>query len=136
VSQLTSKLRAAVRARPFAVGSGVLAGWLGLCAGAAAQAVDQATLAREGQPLFARNCAVCHGANGEGLAGPRLVGRDFLKSSVAVVVQILEGYEARGMPPFKAQFNDRQVAAIGTYVRNAWGNSFGIVLPDEVKNSR
>ena len=40
-----------------------------------AQAVaDQATLMREGGPLFAKNCAECHGAQGQGGLGPKLAG--------------------------------------------------------------
>jgi mono/diheme cytochrome c family protein len=101
-----------------------------------AQAVDQATLVREGQPLYARNCAVCHGANGEGGAGPKLIAYEFLGRPGAVIAQIFVGNEEKGMPPFKETLNDRQVAAIGTYVRNAWGNKYGVITPDEVKTAR
>lgn len=101
-----------------------------------AQAADLATLQREGGPLFAKNCSPCHGNNGEGGAGPKLVGHDFLASAGAVIGQIFNGNEDHGMPAFRELLNDRQTAAIATYVRNAWGNKYGIVTPDEVKQSR
>jgi mono/diheme cytochrome c family protein len=39
------------------------------------------------------------------------------------------------MPPFDA-LNNRQAAAVATFVRNAWGNEFGVVLPDYVDRLR
>jgi mono/diheme cytochrome c family protein len=101
-----------------------------------AQAADLATLKREGGPLFTGNCAVCHGQQGEGGMGPKLVGYEFLKSSPAVIAQIFNGMEEHGMPPFRDQLKDRQIAAIATFIRNSWGNSFGIVTPDEVAAAR
>jgi mono/diheme cytochrome c family protein len=35
------------------------------------------------------------------------------------------------MPPFP-QLDDTQLAAVATYIRNSWGNSFGGVSPEEV----
>jgi len=40
------------------------------------------------------------------------------------------------MPAFGGQFDDQQVAAIVTYIRNSWGNDFGPVSPDEVAAKR
>ncbi len=89
-----------------------------------------ATLRREGRLLYARECLLCHGGEGEGIAGPELAGNDFLNSGGRVVAQIMGGDEERGMPPFGESLKDRQIAAIATYVRNSWGNEFGVVLPD------
>jgi mono/diheme cytochrome c family protein len=52
------------------------------------------------------------------------------------VAQILGGDEERGMPPFDGSLEDRQVAAIATFVRNSWGNEFGVVLPEYVTRVR
>jgi mono/diheme cytochrome c family protein len=97
-----------------------------------AQAADMATLTREGAPLYTGNCSVCHGRAGQGDMGPKLVGFELLKNAPALVGQIFNGFEEHGMPPFRDQLNDRQIAAIATYVRNAWGNAYGIVTPAEV----
>ena len=101
-----------------------------------AQAVDLATLMSEGAKLYAANCSPCHADKGQGGAGPKLAGNDFVKSSGAVITQIFQGNEEHGMPPFADALKDREIAAIATYVRNSWGNSSGIVLPDEVTKTR
>jgi aldose sugar dehydrogenase len=88
---------------------------------------DQATLMREGTALYARQCAVCHGAAGQGGDGPKLAGNEFVKNAGGVVSQILNGAEEHGMPPFASVLNDREIAAVSTFVRNSFGNSAGIV---------
>ena len=108
------------------------AGWLQV----AQAAPTQAALVAEGGPLFARNCAVCHGNAGQGDIGPKLAGDPFVNSAGAVIAQILHGAEEHGMPPFQEALNDRQIAAIATYVRNSWGNTAGPVLPEEVARTR
>jgi mono/diheme cytochrome c family protein len=101
--------------------------------GAVAQTDDAALMAAlmtEGEVLFNDNCAPCHGTDGQGqnrgLPGPNLVGNPFLESAGAIIGQILLGNPEHGMPGF-AHLADREVAAIGTYVRNSWGNAYGIV---------
>ena len=41
-----------------------------------------------------------------------------------------------GMPPFGQRLTDRQVAALATFVRNAWGNKASAVSPEEVQKLR
>lgn len=96
----------------------------------------EARLLREGKTLYGRECEVCHGAEGEGDAGPKLSGNDFMKSRGRIVAQIFEGNDEHGMPAYYDSLNDRQTAAIATYVRNSWGNEFGVVLPEEVARMR
>jgi mono/diheme cytochrome c family protein len=91
------------------------------------------TLRREGKKLYQRECAICHGDDGEGIAGPPLAGNDFLSNRGSVVAQIMGGDESRGMPPFGESLKNGDIAAIATYVRNAWGNEFGVVPPDYVQ---
>ncbi len=93
-------------------------------------APSQARLVREGRFLFVQQCVRCHGTQGQGGSGPKLAENSFVRSRMLIVAQILDG---RGsMPPFGNALNDRQTAAIATYVRNSWGNGYGIVLPDYV----
>ncbi len=86
-----------------------------------------------GQRLYGVHCADCHGEAGEGsggavaLAGNRTV---TLPDPANVIRMIREGgYPAateghpypHGMPPFP-QLNDREIAAITSYIRRSWGN--------------
>jgi len=93
-------------------------------------------LVTQGQTVYMDNCAACHGNDGEGGGGPKLDGNSFLKSRPAVINQILFGAQAHGMPPFAPVLSDVEVAAVSTYIRNAWKNEFGIVLPRSVELRR
>ena len=104
-----------------------------------AAALAEATRTR-GATLYADRCAACHGANGEGaaagggvayvpLAGNRKV---LLESPTNLVRIILNGGfppttagnpRPFGMPPFGQTLKDEEVAAVASYVRNAWGNA-------------
>lgn len=97
-----------------------------------------ADLMREGQGVF-RTCAACHGSQGEGLpggqeAGPALAGNLLLVSTPQLLYQIING--GAYMPGFGANLDDRRIAAVATFVRNSWGNSFGIVTEAEVAAAR
>jgi mono/diheme cytochrome c family protein len=43
---------------------------------------------------------------------------------------------APAMPSFGWLLNDDQIAAVTTYIRNAWGNASGAVTASDVQNSR
>lgn len=88
-----------------------------------------------GQTLYGRNCQNCHGAQGEGGAGERLVGSPVVASVAGVVNQMLLGAVEHGMPPFN-RLSDADLAAIATYVRNSWGNSHGGVTAEQVAQIR
>ena len=96
---------------------------------AQAPAADVAALVREGAPLFRANCVACHGAEGQGGAGPALAGYARLSATGTVASQIVNG--GAYMPPF-GSMSDAQIAAVATYIRNSWGNAFGPVTPAEV----
>jgi len=102
---------------------------------AAAAGVPMETLMAEGGPLYARNCAACHGAEGQGGAGDRLVGSPLVATVGGTINQIIVGSPERGMPAF-ARLSDREIAAMATYIRNSWGNSHGVVQPEVVAQSR
>jgi cytochrome c2 len=98
-------------------------------AGGGDDAALLAALVREGGPVFRSNCVPCHGANAQGGAGPALAGNSFLASASAVANQITNG--GNYMPNF-GQLSDRQIAAVATYVRNSFGNSYGVVTEAQV----
>jgi mono/diheme cytochrome c family protein len=89
----------------------------------------------DGQHVFMQSgCFACHGEMGFGGAGPRFRDDPFLGITDYVVAQILIG---RGiMPSFADKLDDRQIAAVASYIRNSWGNHFGAVKPDQVAQVR
>ena len=93
-------------------------------------------LVEEGESLFDRNCSGCHGAEGQGGAGPELAGNPTLSSRATVIGRILWGEPVHGMPAFSGVLDDREVAAIATYIRNAWSNEFGIATEEQVARFR
>lgn len=95
-----------------------------------------AALMEEGERAYATSCAVCHGAEGQGAVGPALADNVRLQDTAFYVGRILNGFPEHGMPPFRDQLNDRQIAAIATYTRNSWDNDFGAVTEERVAEQR
>lgn len=87
-----------------------------------------------GKAIFDTNCARCHGTGGEGMAAPQLAGNDRLRNAALVIRQIRAG--GRSMPRFGGTLTDGQLAAVGTFVRNSWGNAFGVITQEDVANQR
>jgi mono/diheme cytochrome c family protein len=79
-------------------------------------------------------CFACHGEYGYGGAGPRFREDRYLGLSSYVIGQILLGRDI--MPPFERVLDDRQIAAVASYIRNSWGNTFGDVQPTQVAQIR
>lgn len=90
---------------------------------------------KAGARLYRSHCADCHGRDGEGvprayppLAGNRAVTLDPPVNLVRVVAHggfapVTAGNPRPfGMPPFTQALDDAQLAAVLSYVRNAWGN--------------
>lgn len=110
-----------------------------LLAGAPALAQDETLpeLINEGRPLYADQCSACHGNNGQGTGiAPALDGNANVEGRTFIVNQILWGDSEHGMPAFVDMLTDREVAAIATYVRNSWKNSYGIIFPRSVELRR
>lgn len=94
-----------------------------------------AELMSQGERLYANNCAVCHGDEGQGQIGPRLAGNSNLRNTTFLAQRVVHGFPEHGMPPF-GHLSDEQIAAITTFVRNSWGNEFGAVTAEEVTEVR
>lgn len=102
----------------------------------------------QGKKNFARTCQVCHQADGKGLPGvyPPLAGSDWLLNSEERPIKILikgmsgtavvEGASFNGNMPPVGDWKDRDIAAVLTYVRQAWGNSAGPISEELVKKVR
>lgn len=105
----------------------VLGGIAVLCAASLpAQAAD-------GQKLFLDNCAACHRPNGVGVPGafPALAGSKLaLGDPKEPIGRVLNG--KGGMPSFKAELSDADIASVLTYVRGSWGNKAKPVAATQV----
>ena len=97
---------------------------------------DLPELAAEGQVVFGTSCVSCHDAEGGSGSAPALSGHPSMGARDHIVRQILRGNLDKGMPAFAATLSDRQVAAVATYIRNAWDNAHGVVLAADVKKVR
>jgi cytochrome c oxidase cbb3-type subunit 2 len=105
--------------------------------------------AARGRTLFIANCAACHQASGEGLAGafPPLKGNAAVNDADATahlhaVLRGLQGATVGGiaysspMPPFAGVLNDADIASIVNFERNSWGNHGALVTTAQVAAER
>ena len=93
---------------------------------------------KRGESSYAKNCAVCHLATGQGTAAyKRLDGAEMVldKDAKLQIMQVLNGKGQ--MPAFKGQMSDTDIAAAITYTKNNWSNKTGqLVQPSEVLAAR
>jgi mono/diheme cytochrome c family protein len=94
------------------------------------------------------NCMACHQADGQGLEGqyPPLEGSRWVQGPPEVFARILlqglsgeidvEGETYAGNMPAWNRFDDERIAAVMTYVRNAWSNDASRVSPELVRRVR
>jgi mono/diheme cytochrome c family protein len=94
------------------------------------------TLFVEGQVVYGTVCVSCHDADGGHGSAPALNLHPAMGARDHIVRQILRGNAEKGMPGFADTLSDRRVAAVATYIRNAWDNTHGIVLEGDVKKVR
>lgn len=79
------------------------------------QTTNEAELLQiSGSELYATNCAACHGANGGGGTGPRLVG-NARAADVNNVSNIIQ-YGRGAMPGYGAVLSEEELRAVTTYV--------------------
>jgi mono/diheme cytochrome c family protein len=102
-----------------------------------------------GKMLYEKNCADCHGKQGEGrdpaappLAGNRAVTMNSAVDPIRMV--LFGGYSPGtagnprpfGMPPYSLTLSDEEIAEILIYVRSSWGNAGRPVRGEEVSANR
>ena len=111
--------------------------------------VDQrsAKLIARGKQVY-NICKVCHQVNGLGQfpTYPSLVNTSYVTGDATVLIKImLHGLDGpitvdgknydESMPPITVK-NDRDIAAVISYIRQAWGNEADVVYPSEVSAVR
>jgi cytochrome c oxidase subunit II len=81
-----------------------------------------------GERTYIAYCAACHQPNGEGLTGifPALKGNAIaLNDRQAHINVVLNGKSGTAMQAYAKQLSLKEIAAVITYERNAWGNNTG-----------
>ena len=104
---------------------------------------------KTGAKLYEQHCSSCHGDEGEGAPGayPALAGNRAVRMAVPanLVRAVLSGgflpatagnLRPYGMPPFAHVLDDAAIAAVVSYIRNAWGNQAAPVSQLQVMRSR
>ncbi|MCY0386836.1 cytochrome c [Robbsia sp. Bb-Pol-6] len=102
-----------------------------------------------GERLYLDRCAACHRANGTGYgrAFPPLAGNPVLqtKDGTSAIHIVLSGGaqpathaipSALSMAPYADLLNDRQVAAVVSFIQTGWGNRGGAVSAADVARVR
>jgi mono/diheme cytochrome c family protein len=88
-------------------------------------------LFEEGRSIYEVNCTHCHQTAGNGMPPdfPALDGNDNLQDIALIVENVHRG---KGVMPSFPGLSADEIAAVATYVRNAWSNNYGAVFSDEV----
>jgi mono/diheme cytochrome c family protein len=75
---------------------------------------------KAGVQIYKSNCAACHGANMEGSIAPPLKDNAFVADSEESVIvnTIANGREEKGMPAFKDQLTEQQLADVVALLKN------------------
>lgn len=104
---------------------------------------------RQGAAIYLDQCAACHTMAGAGVVGlfPRLSGAPLVQQADAtsLIHVVLAGSRGvatdaaptgPGMPSFAWKLSDDQIAAVVTYIRNAWGNAAPAVPDSAIQKLR
>ncbi|MGF1531253.1 MAG: c-type cytochrome [Puniceicoccaceae bacterium] len=101
-----------------------------------------------GRRIYAQNCIQCHQADGNGTAAfPPLNRSEWVRGEPGRVASILlhglvgeievAGKKYNGnMPAFGANLNDQRIAAVITYIRQEWDNTYSEVTEEMVAAER
>jgi cytochrome c oxidase subunit 2 len=87
---------------------------------------NMAELMPIGQQVFLSHCATCHGPDGkgQGITYPALAGGEIPAGPLEVHIDtVMNGEAETEMQAWAPQLSDRELAAVITYERNAWGNN-------------
>lgn len=109
--------------------------------------IEPPSLASIGKKVYTKNCATCHMADGNGVAGafptlhetPWVTGNEervvnILLSGLAGPIEVNGKTYNGNMPAWGAALSDKQIAGVITYIRTneAWGNTATEVTEEQV----
>ena len=114
---------------------------------APAQSLTKEALMTQGEKTYGTSCALCHQKSGEGMppAFPALKGGAIATGPLAANLNIvIHGKQGTAMQAFGEQLDNEQLAAVITYVRNAWENEAMneknkqtvVVQPSDIEKAR
>lgn len=92
-----------------------------------------------GKKLFSTSCASCHQQDGQGMKGmgaPLVASQWVLGQPSHLIRILLDGKDGEMRMPPAGYHSDEELAAIATYIRQAWGHEESPVTPSEVKEVR
>ena len=118
----------------------------GTSAGGGGEQAAELTPAQRGKKIFLANCATCHQASGQGVAGqyPPLAGSEWVMGGTKrlgmILLKGLEGpvtvkgaqYGSAVMQPWEKTLTDQKIADVLTYIRSEWGNTGGPVSAEGI----
>jgi mono/diheme cytochrome c family protein len=90
-----------------------------------------------GEKLYADNCQACHQKEGAGIPGafPTLAASPFVQGDpVLLTTTVLNG--RGGMPAYKSDLTDQQLAEVLSYIRGVWGNKAEPITTEQVAATR
>ena len=108
-----------------------------LAASAVSVVVPTSAWAATPSALFNDNCSACHQTTGKGVKGafPALAGDPFVQGDPGPMMGTVLAGRA-GMPAFKDDLSDLELASLLTYVRTSWGNKGKPVSASDVAAAR
>lgn len=122
---------------------------LAQAAAGAERAWSKDELIAQGKEVYAKQCAVCHQPEGQGLppafpalAGSKIVNGPLLSPAGKLLAdshvdRVMNGKSGTAMQAFKNTLTDVELAAVITYERNSFGNAKGdMIQPAQIKSLR
>ena len=101
----------------------------------------------QGQQLYLQHCSNCHQEDGTGLNRliPPLSKADYMITDVGRSLYIIRNglkgsimvndIEYNQPMPGNSNLTPLEIAQIGTYIYNVWGNKHGLITPEEVNKA-
>ena len=91
-------------------------------------------LINQGQQIYLEFCAECHQVDGMGWSTlyPRLAGNPIVTLHDPEPIIVTVSYGQGSMMSFREKLNNQQIAAVLSYIRNAWGNQAPAVADRQI----
>lgn len=91
-------------------------------------------LISHGEQLYLEYCAECHQTTGMGWSTlyPRLAGNPIVTLHDPEPIILTVTYGQGSMTGFRQKLNSEELAAVLSYIRNAWGNQADPVSPRQI----